>query len=394
LNGVVLGSWKYIRAPREELYDLAHDSAETNNVVVTQAQVAQGLRERLEEMLQDLESAASPPDDAAVDPDAVKRLQSLGYVGGGVVPTGSGFNPKLEDPKDFMKTFERLEDANALFNSNRAKEAETALLAILAERPRLVAAHEQLAQIARSEHRVGDVVEHEAAIVAALAESANASKQDPAVVKSLATAQFNLAFALRDAGREGDAIGRYQEAVRLEPGFVDARNSLGLALARAGKYDEAIAQYEAALRIQPAQAQVQNNFGNALLRTGKTAEAIRHYEEALRIEPKSVSALTNLALLRATDADPSVRNGEEAVRLAERACAVTGPSNLGCLETLAAAYAEAKRFDEAVSTAERAAGLARAAQQEAMAVAIDSRLALYRDHRPYHVPAVPKAGSK
>jgi tetratricopeptide (TPR) repeat protein len=164
-----------------------------------------------------------------------------------------------------------------------------------------------------------------------------------------------------------------------------------LALARAGKFNEAIAQYEAALRIQPNQAQVHNNFGNALRQTGRLPEAIGHYEEALRIEPKSVSALTNLALIRAADADPRVRNGAEAVRLAERACSVSGPSNLVCLDTLAAAYAEAQRFDEAVTTAEQAVALARSARQEAIAEAIQSRLALYRDRRPYRVVAIPKA---
>lgn len=391
LNGIMQGSWKYIRAPRQELYDLSRDATEMQNVFAKEAQVAERLRERLETMLQEMESAAAPQEDAAVDPDAVKRLQSLGYVGSGAVPTSSAFNPKLEDPKDFMKTFERLEDANALFNSDRAKEAETTLLEIIAERPQLVAAHEQLAQIARREHRVLDVVQHEATIVSVLTESVAASNQDPALTKSLATAHYNLAFALRDAGRESESIGHFEQAVRLAPDFVDARNSLGLALARAGRYAEAMAQYEAALRVEPDRAQVHNNFGNALFKTGRRAEGIAHYEQALRIDPKSMSALSNLALIRATDPDPRVRNGAEAVALAERSCAISGRSNLGCLDTLAAAYAEAQRFDEAVKTAEQAVALARSAQQEDLAEVIETRLLLYRDHRPYRAAAIPNA---
>lgn len=389
LTGLVEGSWKYIRAPRQELYDLARDPGETRNVIEQEAPVALRLRESLEATLQEYESAAAPADDAAADPDAVKRLQSLGYVGGGATPTGSTFNPDLEDPKDFMKTFERLEDANALFNSNREDEAEKMLLEIVAERPRLIAAHEQLAQIARRKHRPADAVEHCATIVDVLADAGRDPKRHPEIDGELATAQFNLAFALREAGREAESIGHYEEAIRLNPDYVDAHNSLGLVLTHAGRYKDAIAHYQEALRIQPNQARVHNNYGNALRSSGKLDEAIGHYQEALRIDPDSVSALTNLALIRGADVEPRVRNGEEAVRLAERACAVTGRDNVGCLDTLAVAYAEARRFDEAVTTAEAAVALARAAQQAALADDIASRVALYRERRPYRVAAAP-----
>jgi len=157
----------------------------------------------------------------------------------------------------------------------------------------------------------------------------------------------------------------------------------------AGRFGEAIAHYEQALRIDPNQAQVHNNFGNVLKRMNKLPEAIAHYEQALRIKPDSTSPLINLAWIRATFDDPQLRNGAEAVRLAERACAVTGRNNVGCLDTLAAAYAEARRFDEAVSTAEEAMAVARYAEQEALVEAIQSRVALYRHLRPFRAAANP-----
>ena len=384
LHGIVSGSWKYIRAPRQELYDLSRDPAETNNVFDKEQSTAQRLRDRLEEMLPEFEAAAPARDAASADPDAVRRLQSLGYVGGGAEPATSAFTPGREDPKDFLPIFERLKAANALFHSNRGRDAETKLLELVALRPGLIAAHEQLAQIARHERRLADTAERYATIVALL----TASAKDP---KQLAEAHFNLAFALRDLGRDAEAIGHYEDALRLRPDYVDALNSLGLALARAGRFKEAIARYDEALRIQPDQAQVHNNLGNALRQTGRLMEALGHYDEALRIKPDSVSALTNLALIRATDGDPQLRNGEEAVRLAERACALTGRDNVGCLDTLAAAYAEARRFDDAVTTAEQAVALARSANQEALADEIVSRVALYRDRRPYRAVASPPA---
>ena len=455
LMGVVEGSWKYIRAPKQELYDLTRDSGETSNIIEKQPQIAQRLRGRLEAMLQEMESAAPQHGLSTVDPDAAKRLQSLGYVGGGATPTRSAFEPELEDPKDFVPTFERLEEANSLFHSNRGREAEKELLEIVGSRPGLIAAHEQLAQIARHEHRPADAVRHYAKIVAVLTESANPSKSLLTASGDLATAHFNLAFALREMGKDGEAIGHYEQALRIQPDYVDAHNSLGLALVRAGKFDEAIAHYrqalgiqpdhvqvhnnlgnvlqqtgkfaealghyeqalriqpdyvdahnnlglalvqagkfseaiahyERALRIQPDQAQVHSNLGDVLQQTGKFAEALGHYERALRIQPDSPSALNRLAWIRATSGNPQLRNGAEAVRLAEHACAVTGGNNGGCLDTLAAAYAESRRFDEAVATAQEALAWARSARQTAIADAIQSRVALYRDHHPYRAVA-------
>jgi tetratricopeptide (TPR) repeat protein len=152
-----------------------------------------------------------------------------------------------------------------------------------------------------------------------------------------------------------------------------------------------MAQYEEALRVQPDRAQVHNNFGNALFKTGRRAEGIAHYEQALRIDPNAMSALVNLALIRAADPDPRLRNGAEAVALAQRACAISGPSSLGCLDTLAAAYAEAQRFDEAVKSAEQAVALARGTRQDALADALETRLRLYRDHRPYRAETISQA---
>ena len=394
LTGLVEGPWKYIRAPREELYDLSQDPGETRNLIESESETALRLRESLEAALHDYEADAVDPDGAGVDPDALKRLQSLGYVGGGATPSGSTFNPYLEDPKDFIKTFERLEEANGLFNSNREDEAERLLLAIVAERPRLVAAHELLAQIARREHRPADAVVHCETTVAILSALRSDPKLHLANDDELATAQFNLAFALREAGRESESIARYEDAIRLKPDYVDAHNSLGLVLAHAGRFRDAIGHYEDALRIQPNQAKVHNNFGNALRAIGRLDEAVGHYNQALAIDPNSVSALTNLALIRAADGDARARNGAEAVRLAERACAVTGRDDLGCLDTLAAALAEAGRYDEAVRTAETALALARSSPQPAFAEAILSRLALYREHRPYRLAPVATGASR
>ena len=344
LNGIVEGAWKYIRAPRQELYDLTHDPGETRNVFDNEAQVAERLRDRLEELLPEMEAAAPFRARATVDPDTVNRLQSLGYIGGDA-PASTAFDPGLPDPKDFLPTFERLEHANSLSRSNREQEAETELLDVVSSRPGLIAPHRMLAELARQARRPADVVEHYAKIVDILTASRNSAKPVLSAGGDLETAHVMLAVALREAGRDGEAIEHYEQALKIKPDDVEALNSLGLTLVHAGRFKDAIDRYEQALKIKPDAVQVHNNLGNVLERTGRHAEAIEQYEHALEIKPDFIDAHFNLGL----------------------------------------AFEQAGRLAEAVGQFERALALARSANLTAIVERIEARLAPYRDRAP--VPA-------
>jgi tetratricopeptide (TPR) repeat protein len=126
-----------------------------------------------------------------------------------------------------------------------------------------------------------------------------------------------------------------------------------------------------------------------LLARGQVAEAIIQYTEALRLEPDFSPALNNLAWIRAANPQPEFRNGGEAVRLAERACQLTEYKQPMLVGTLAAAYAEAGRFEDAVATAEKACALATRNGEQALLAKNRQLLELYRAGRPYHEPAAP-----
>ena len=117
---------------------------------------------------------------------------------------------------------------------------------------------------------------------------------------------------------------------------------------------------------------------------GRTREAVAQYREALRLNPNLAGALNNLAWVLATSPDDELRNGAEAVRLAERACELTHYGQPLFIGTLAAAYAEAGRFPEAVTTAEKAEQLATTAGLTAVAAKNRQLLELYRAGKPYH----------
>ena len=108
------------------------------------------------------------------------------------------------------------------------------------------------------------------------------------------------------------------------------------------------------------------------------------YEAALKSEPNSVLVENNLAWILATSANDSVRDGSKAVKLAEQANRLSGGSDPVILHTLAAAYAENRRFPEAVETAQHALDIAEANGISTLAESLRTKLALYQAGSAYH----------
>jgi len=127
-----------------------------------------------------------------------------------------------------------------------------------------------------------------------------------------------------------------------------------------------------------------NNLGNVLEGRGQIDEAIAHYKKALEIKPNYAEAHNNLAWVLATCPKPSLRNGAAAVALAEGAAKLSGRQEPEILDTLAAAYAEAGRFSEAVQTAQKALDLARQQNKQTLAESIQAKIRLYEAGTPFH----------
>ncbi len=196
-----------------------------------------------------------------------------------------------------------------------------------------------------------------------------------------AEAQFNLGNALGQNGRLDDAITHYQEALQIKPDYAEAQFNLGNALLQKGRANVAVAYFQRALEINPNIAGIHLNLGLCFYRLGRMDEAIAQYQKALQIEPADSAALNDLAWLLATCPEASLRDGAKAVELARQANDLTGGENPVILHTLAAAFAEAGRFSEAVETAQRALRLADAQSKTALAGKLQSELKLYQAGR-------------
>lgn len=225
-----------------------------------------------------------------------------------------------------------------------------------------------------------------------------------------AEAHNNLGGLLATEGKTDEALAHFAEAVRLKPDSPEAQANLGNALFLKGCLEQALRHCAEAVRLQPRQAAFQNGLGEVLAKSGRTteaaahyslahclvaaelsqegntAEAITHWREALQLSPDSPEILNNLAWLLATHPDAAFRNGAEAVQLAERACSISGSKSPSFLDTLAAAYAEAGRFEDAMKTVLRAVGYAEQARDTEKAAKLRQRLQLYQSCQPYREP--------
>jgi Flp pilus assembly protein TadD len=151
-----------------------------------------------------------------------------------------------------------------------------------------------------------------------------------------------------------------------------------------GRWEEAMVQFQQALQIKPDDAGVHVNLGKTLLLMGREDEAIVHYRRALQMDPRSVKFQNHLAWVLATVSSPTLRDGRQAVELAEQANQLAGGKDPVILRTLAAACAEAGRFDDAVRNAQKARELAQAAGQSDLVRQLDGQLKFYTARLPFH----------
>ncbi len=237
-------------------------------------------------------------------------------------------------------------------------------------------------------------------------------------------AHCNLGNALADRGRLAEAIASYQQALTVMPDYAEAHNNLGNALIKEMRLDEAIAHYRRALEINPNYADAHYNLGNARNVRGEFDEAIVQYERALELNRNNANARGNLAITRlqreellkalarqrellrarpddlallndtawmlATDPNASIRNGAEAVALARRAVQLSKGQEPVVLGTLAAAYAEAGRFPQAIETARKVLQLATQQENRSLAKSVKAQIALYEAGTPFREMRAPQ----
>jgi protein O-mannosyl-transferase len=198
-----------------------------------------------------------------------------------------------------------------------------------------------------------------------------------------AQAHQNLGIIYAEGGDWTNAETQIRAAVKEKPDVAEPRASLAGCLIQEGRFEEAVTECQTALAINPREVQAWRWLGVASTQLGRNEQALRALREAVNLNPDGPAELNELAWFLATTAEDGVRNGTEAVSLAQRACELTRWQEPRCIGTLDAAYAEAGHFEEAIKQARQTRELALATGQTGLASAAEERLRLYVQGRSY-----------
>jgi len=216
------------------------------------------------------------------------------------------------------------------------------------------------------------------------------------IMPNYADAILALGCALDDQGKAAQAVEYFQKIIQLKPGSVHAAYAyynIGTILQKQGRLTDAVAGFTMAVQIRPDFAEARYNCANVLVLQGRLNEALDQFREILRLMPNWSEPMNNIAWLMAAHPEIKNRDVNEAVRLARRACEITNYSSPFQLGTLAAAYASAGRFSDAVDTAHKALSLADTTGQPQFKDALRYHLTFYTQGKPYiETPPTPPPG--
>jgi choline-sulfatase len=310
LRSLRLGNYKYIDAPKPELYDLSSDPGESRNLYTARQPIASDLRKRMLE----LSASQSVPKPRAASADTMSALRSLGYLSGS--PASSRSSGQV-DPKDRIGDFELYGHARALASANRLAESDVLLKKLAVK---LADVAEIRISLGLNHQQSGDDAE-------AVEEFKRAVELEPVN----AQAHFDLALSDFRLHQSGEAVRELLAALVIEPWYtraeellahiylqkkdyehararlqhllsVDPRNytayyNLGVLAAMAGNWADAQGELISALRADPGSAEAHNTLGSVYLQRGQLASARGELQQAIRLQPEFAMAYYNLALV-------------------------------------------------------------------------------------------------
>ena len=358
LVGIVSGPWKLIQAPRPELYDLARDPAEKNDLAASSPAQAASLRAKLEQELLGLSAKPAAGGPAAARVDDRERLRSLGYVNFAPAKPGA----EAADPKDKIGLLKLVQQAQAFELEGRFAEAEGLYKEIVAEIPDSAEGYVNLAIMAARQN----------AFDRALAALARGLARLPDSEILL----VRLGHTYLVSGKPREALETMDKVLVLNPQSVDALTVGAGILDATGRKAEARAYYERALAIEPESRHLRMSYAGNLASTGALKEAIVIYEKLIDDFPEEQAFYQYAGI-----AHSYVGQYDRAIELLRQALAIR-PTPVGFFN-LAVAYekrgdlreaAEALRMYLRNSAGEAEANIAKArAELEALEKKIGAR---------------------
>ncbi len=280
LTGVVQDGHKLIRLPIPELYDLAHDPKEQDNLYEQKT----GLSRRLEATLDEISSGSTPSAATTPDPATIAKLRALGYLSA-PVQKRNGEYTEADDPKRLIDVSNAYEEATDFLREGRVNEAIAVYRDIVQRQPRSSHAYQGLANAL---HQTGRPRE----AVAVLEDAVRNGLSNVAILGMLGA-------YLLDVGDLPKAQGVLEALVQSEPDYAEGHNYLGIAYGRLGRFDDSRRELERVLELDPSSASAYNNLASNALAQGRLEEAVSYLNRALSFDPGDATALNGLGFAHA-----------------------------------------------------------------------------------------------
>jgi tetratricopeptide (TPR) repeat protein len=192
-----------------------------------------------------------------------------------------------------------------------------------------------------------------------------------------------LGYVYQRQKRYEAAMDHYNQALELNSEHVSAMNNLAVAYYELGDINQAMSEIKKALEIDPESADAWLNLGTFSKQSGKWGDALKYFNRGREIEPADMRFVYQLSLLYATAPESQIRNGKEALRLAEMICEDTKYNKPASLDLLAMALAETGQYEKAKDAAEHAYRLAIRNKENQFAAQIKARQNLYQMQKPF-----------
>jgi arylsulfatase A-like enzyme/Flp pilus assembly protein TadD len=273
LFGVRHDGFKWIRAPKSEVYDLRRDPKELKNLYPAEARRGAALDRELTAILDDSRRRGLAPQKSPMDKETLESLQALGYL----APRTSREAMSGIDPKDGMPLYTKLEDARHAAQQSQWEKSEQLLREVLVTTPNNVTAVNILAMVKMRQED----------FAAARNEYLRSLSLDP---KQARVHAMLGTLNLLDNDLDG-AERSYRQALAITPSFVEALSNLGMVAALRGNDQEAEEWYRKAIAADPAFPRVYRRVADQYYERGEFAKALENYRKTLAAEPDDFEAI-------------------------------------------------------------------------------------------------------
>ncbi|MCP2520043.1 sulfatase-like hydrolase/transferase [Candidatus Aminicenantes bacterium AC-335-A11] len=283
LKSLRTNRYKFIKAPKPELYDLLSDPRETINLFYKKKSILKKMKKELANLI---EKYSSPKIEEIgprkIDSDSLIKLQALGYLGAFHAPLKKE-KGKLADPKDKIDLYNEIKLAQFLVTEEKFSQAEKKIKEVLKKDKNVLEAYYTLGNIYFRQKKYNEAIE----------EYKKALRVDPNYYEAI----WGLALTYKTIKKYEEAIGGFKQLIEFDPKDKKPYMHLGDIFYEKGEIDKAIEYLKKGLELDPESPIFHNKLGACYIKKQMYDKAEKAIRTALRLQSPLLNAHFNLALI-------------------------------------------------------------------------------------------------